>query len=457
MHIANQQLLRTALLGLGFFFLFAGYNSLTNMEKTFLLSLQKDVPSFHGDGYIAQSIVYAVFAITLWLAPSVISITGPRLAMFFSAIGYEVFILSLFIPLTWVTYLSSIMAGCMAAILWTGHVNYLVLNSEPYMIAKCAGLFSAIFQLSMFPGNLFVYFKFHNIKYIDVETRKSILIVLAGIISIGVIIIGLARPPHRTSTFDANLDEHLSHKKRGPIQALKKLWTTFFLKEVVALYFIYGATGLLLAFNHVVSASIGFTQHFGDTRKRYVPLAGFFCGLGGVVGAILPFFVTTKKNFLFLRPLTFIAMVTIILGLLLSYLVLPEDALFGDTTTRPFVESNVAVALMISTLLGIGENSFTNEMTDLVGTLFPNDSAQAFAALLFLKNICVAIGFYISNYIGLYTQIYVMSIFTFVGTIGLTWAGYLLALRQGQHPSLKGPQLHAEISPGTINSADSLK
>lgn len=58
-------------------------------QKTFLLSLQKDVPSFHGDGYIAQSIVYAVFAITLWLAPSVISITGPRLAMFFSAIGYE--------------------------------------------------------------------------------------------------------------------------------------------------------------------------------------------------------------------------------------------------------------------------------------------------------------------------------------------------------------------------------
>lgn len=135
----------------------------------------------------------------------------------------------------------------------------------------------------MFPGNLFVYFKFHNIKYIDVETRKSILIVLAGIISIGVIIIGLARPPHRTSTFDANLDEHLSHKKRGPIQALKKLWTTFFLKEVVALYFIYGATGnfhLTMSVLRILFLALAGVQYIiviDSFTLKVMPKEGYSC------------------------------------------------------------------------------------------------------------------------------------------------------------------------------------
>lgn len=51
-------------------------------------SIHADDPSFNGDGYMSLAVVYAVFALCNWLAPSVLSITGPRGAMLIGAGTY---------------------------------------------------------------------------------------------------------------------------------------------------------------------------------------------------------------------------------------------------------------------------------------------------------------------------------------------------------------------------------
>lgn len=53
-----------------------------------LNSIHKDDPDFMGDGYISLAIVYALFAICNWLAPSTLMISGPRAAMVIGSATY---------------------------------------------------------------------------------------------------------------------------------------------------------------------------------------------------------------------------------------------------------------------------------------------------------------------------------------------------------------------------------
>ncbi len=67
------------------------------------------------DGYYSLCIVYAVFAAANWIAPSIVSVTGPRLAMFLSAIVYTGFI-AVFLKLkAWALYMMSTFLGIAAA------------------------------------------------------------------------------------------------------------------------------------------------------------------------------------------------------------------------------------------------------------------------------------------------------------------------------------------------------
>jgi hypothetical protein len=57
-------------------------------QKTILDSIRQEDNTFEGDGYTSLAVIYAVFALCNWLAPSIISISGPRIAMIVGAITY---------------------------------------------------------------------------------------------------------------------------------------------------------------------------------------------------------------------------------------------------------------------------------------------------------------------------------------------------------------------------------
>lgn len=72
-----------------FFFSFYSAASLYNgMKKTILQSIAIDDPDFKGDAYTSLAIIYALLSLCNWLAPSAISIIGPRGAMFIGSLAY---------------------------------------------------------------------------------------------------------------------------------------------------------------------------------------------------------------------------------------------------------------------------------------------------------------------------------------------------------------------------------
>jgi hypothetical protein len=51
-------------------------------------SISLEDPSFTADGYISLAILYAAFAVANWLAPSVISVLGPKWTMVIAVVPY---------------------------------------------------------------------------------------------------------------------------------------------------------------------------------------------------------------------------------------------------------------------------------------------------------------------------------------------------------------------------------
>ncbi|XP_008469738.2 UNC93-like protein MFSD11 [Diaphorina citri] len=144
----DRSTLNVIFLGICFAFIFTAYFTLANLEKILLYSLQHDEPSFTGDGFVSQGLIYAAFSVCLWLAPSVNSVVGPKITMVMGVVGYE-----------------------------------------------------------SISGNLFIYFAFLGKKYIDESTRQTVIIFLTIILNVGGALLLLLPKPDK-----GEVDNHLKAK-----------------------------------------------------------------------------------------------------------------------------------------------------------------------------------------------------------------------------------------------------
>lgn len=53
-----------------------------------ITSIKNEDKSFQADGYTSLAIIYFVFSIFNWTAPSAIDMIGPKIAMMFGAVTY---------------------------------------------------------------------------------------------------------------------------------------------------------------------------------------------------------------------------------------------------------------------------------------------------------------------------------------------------------------------------------
>jgi len=168
---------------------------LHEFQQTVLNSIQQDDPSFTGDGYTSLAVIYAVFSICNWVAPSIVAVLHAKMSMIIGAVLYTIFIASFLYPLTWLLYVMSAMLGVGAAIIWTAQGNYLTLCSNEQTMSRNSGIFWAILQTSMFLGNSFVFWQFEGKAEIDGYTRKLVFSVLTGVAILGVCCLMFLRTP----------------------------------------------------------------------------------------------------------------------------------------------------------------------------------------------------------------------------------------------------------------------
>ncbi|KAL1457697.1 hypothetical protein WDU94_007895 [Cyamophila willieti] len=307
------------------------------------------------------------------------------------------------------------MNGIGSSLLWTGQANYLILNSKPGTVSKNVGLFWIFYMLGMLPGNLIVFFAFKDKrKHIDQSTRRSILTILSVMMGIGVIIMYFLRRPkdrRRAPTVASVSGSGVGTNLRGPMRAFRTSLRLCVTREMLWLMLPFCYAGLHLTFfSSVYSASVGFTLKMGESTKQLVPLAGFLTGVGEISGGILPFILNGRK----LCGLSLIMLIGIVSNLLsygMTYINIPDVAAFGNTWESSLIPPNECIAVLCSFLMGLGDCCVHTELYSILGTIYPNESAEVFAVFKFVRCLCTAADFYCSPFIGLHIQLFIQTLF----------------------------------------------
>ncbi|XP_056144002.1 UNC93-like protein MFSD11 [Lampris incognitus] len=429
----GKALLNIIILGFGFMFMFTAFQTCGNIEQTIITSFNSS--EFHGTGYTSMSIIYGVFSASNLIAPSVVAVIGPQLSMFFSGLLYSGYIAMFIYPYTWSFYTASVFVGIGAAVLWTAQGNVLAINSTDSTIGRNSGIFWALLQFSLFFGNLYIYFAWHGHVHITEKDRQTVFISLTVISLVGCFLFFLIRKPDpEAASSEASesllqTDSLESSSVAGTpsrvllsqaVDAFVKACKLSVTKEMLLLSTSIAYTGLELTFySGVYGTCIGAMTRFGKDAKSLIGVSGIFIGLGEILGGGM-FGMLNKCNRFGRNPVVILGLITHFVAFYLIFLNIACDAPMAPeegTDLQAYITPSVEVALLCSFLLGLGDSCFNTQLLSIVGFMFREDSAPAFAVFKFIQSIMAALAFFYSNYLVLHWQLLILVVVGFLGSL----------------------------------------
>ncbi|XP_007237381.1 UNC93-like protein MFSD11 [Astyanax mexicanus] len=440
----RKTLINIFILGIGFMLMFTAFQTCGNIEQTVIKSFNSS--EFHGSGYNSMAIIYGVFSASNLIAPSVVAVIGPQLSLFFSGLVYSGYIAMFIHPFTWSFYTVSVLVGIAAAVLWTAQGNLLTINSTDSTIGRNSGIFWALLQFSLFFGNLYIYVQWHDKAHISDKDRQTVFISLTVISLVGNFLFFLIQriepeaPPSEASESLLPGDNSESSSvvvsqslSTQALNAFKKAIQLAMTKEMLLLSVSIAYTGLELTFySGVYGTCIGAMNQFGEHAKGLIGLSGIFIGIGEILGGSL-FGILNQWNRWGRNPVVFLGLATHFLAFYLIFLNIASDAPLAPeegTDLRSFIPPNVNVALLCSFLLGLGDSCFNTQLLSIIGFMYRDDSAPAFAVFKFVQSITAAVAFFYSNYLLLHWQLLIMVLVGFVGTLSFFVAEWLVVSHQ---------------------------
>uniref|UniRef100_A0A8I6AUJ5 UNC93-like protein MFSD11 n=1 Tax=Rattus norvegicus TaxID=10116 RepID=A0A8I6AUJ5_RAT len=394
----SKKLFNIVILGVAFMFMFTAFQTCGNVAQTVIRSLNST--DFHGSGYTSLAIIYGVFSASNLITPSVVAIVGPQISMFVSGLFYSIYIAVFIQPFPWSFYTASVFIGIAAA----------------------------------------------------ENDRRTVFIALTVISLVGTVLFFLIRKPDPENVLgeedescddqDMEATESAQNNVTKAVDAFKKSLRLCVTKEMLLLSVTTAYTGLELTFfSGVYGTCIGAVNKFGTEEKSLIGLSGIFIGIGEILGGSL--FGLLSKNSRFGRnPVVLLGTLVHFVAFYLIFLNMPGDAPIAPvegTNSSAYIRPSKEVAILCSFLLGLGDSCFNTQLLSILGFLYSEDSAPAFAVFKFVQSICAAVAFFYSNYLLLHWQLLVMVIFGFFGTISffaVEWDAAAIVARGSDYRSI---------------------
>ncbi|XP_072207682.1 UNC93-like protein MFSD11 isoform X1 [Excalfactoria chinensis] len=444
----SKKLFNVLILGISFMFIFTAFQTCGNIAQTVITNLNST--DFHGSGYTSMSVIYGVFSASNLISPSVVALVGPQISMFISGIFYSLYIAVFIQPSTWSFYTASVFIGIAAAVLWTAQGNCLTINSDENTIGRNSGVFWALLQSSLFFGNLYIYFAWQGKTYISESDRRTVFIALTVISLVGTVLFFLIRkqedtkaPGEEDSTNEILGDSSsVRNKLMQAVDAFKRSIKLSFTKEILLLSVTTAYTGLELTFfSGVYGTCIGAVNRFGIEQKSLIGLSGIFIGVGEILGGGI-FGLLSKKSRFGRNPIVMLGIIVHFIAFYLIFVNMPSNAPVAPmegTDDSAYMIPSKEVAIFCSFLLGLGDSCFNTQLLSILGFLYSEDSAPAFAIFKFVQSICAAVAYFYSNYFLLQWQLLIMVVVGFFGTItffAVEWKAAALLARGSDYSSI---------------------
>ncbi|XP_052262604.1 UNC93-like protein MFSD11 [Dreissena polymorpha] len=419
--VFDIRLCNVIVLGVSFMLIFTAFQTASMAEESVLNSADSNsngssngTSTFDGAGYKSLSVIYIVFAVSNWVAPSIVVVIGAKLSMFFGSLLYLLFIVSFLKPMLWSLYTGSVLVGFGAAVLWTGQGNFLTTNSDSETISRNSGIFWALLQFSLLFGNAYSYFVLKGAQVISTDERTKLFIGLSGAGLLGSLCLLFLRKRH--SSDNINLNSSGQVIADTPLSVLKRSFHLIRTKEMLLLSITIFYTGIELTFfSGVYGTCLSNNLHFGKEAKGLIGISGMFIGVGEILGGSLFGLMGKSTNRHGRDLIIMFGYVVHMVCFFLIFINLPERSPINESNEATYITSSKYVAILCSFLLGLGDSSFNTQIYSLLGFMFPEDSSPAFAIFKFVQSISAAIAFFYSDYLILQYQLLIMVI---LGTFG---------------------------------------
>jgi MFS family permease len=215
--------------------------------------------------------------------------------------------------------------------------------------------------------------------------------------------------------------------------------------DMLLLCITFAYTGLVLTFwSGVYGSCIGFTKDFGDAAKSLVGLHGIVVGVGEILGG-LTFGIFGRYLSRYGHDAPVILGFFVHIGAFaIAFVNLPFDSPFGDTESHAYIKSNPYLAIVGSFLLGLGDACYNTQIYAIIGSLFRDNSAQAFAIFKFFQSALAAGAFFYSSHLELSYQLLFLAIFCVLGTITFCIVERKVKRARGSNPPASPTREHLE-------------
>ncbi|CAF1351951.1 unnamed protein product [Rotaria sordida] len=369
--------------------LFTAFQATGLVEQSVLEGVKNETTNgndFQGSGYISLAIVYVCATIANVLAPAFVFIFGAPVSMFIGATTYFFYVFSFLLPMTWSFYLTSILLGFGAAILWTAEGAYLAANSDEHTTSRNTGIFWALFQSSLLGGNLYVYLSL-KADVITRSTRYPLFTVFSVVCAIALAIYAyiiwrwlIERRQQQLQLEPVKRKTALSDVVDTLNIAVRLLRT----RNMLLLLIPFAYTGFSQTFFQTVYATcIGHSIKYGNTRKRLIGLHGVLLGIGEIVGGGLFGFVTKPKTSSQCALVILIGFFLQIVFYYSAWINFPADAPARETNTESYFQfspsSSQIIAFVGSFVVGLGDSALNTQLFSVLASRFKSTSASAFA------------------------------------------------------------------------------
>lgn len=414
----DWRLFNVVLLGVTFLFVFTAFQTCSMVETLVLegakVELNDTDGSKVGNGYTSLSILYCVFAASNWIAPAVVFLLGPKWSLFAGACTYCLFIGFFLLPMAISLYITSVLIGMGAAVIWTAQGNFLTINSTEDTMMRNTCIFWVLLQGSLLFGNLIVYFLFADEKHITAESRTPLFIILTAVSITGVLLmLFFCQRPTAEAHTDAIAEQP------GLLQAFINSWRLVATKEMALLIVCFAYTGLELSFwSAVFITSVGHISEF-PSAKRLTGLSGMFVGAGEILAGLL---FGILGNFAKQRrpgrdSVLLIGYIAHMVTFYLIFITFPADSPLQESEMKPYYTPRQFVVYICSFLLGFGDSCYNTQIYPIIAALFATNSAPAFAFFKFIQSLASAATFVYSMHLLIHWQLFIMVVFATVGTV----------------------------------------
>jgi len=186
---------------------------------------------------------------------------------------------------------------------------------------------------------------------------------------------------------------------------------------LLAVVFFY--TGLELCFfSGVYGTCLANTKQFAHQAKALLGLNGIFIGVGEILGGTV-FGLLGSRTIKYSRnPIIFLGLVVHLAAFFLIFLNTPDRSPLQVTEESGYFEQpSQYVAIFGSFLLGFADSCWNTQIYSILGSMFPEDSAPAFALFKFFQSLAAAGGFYASTVLLLRWQLLILCIGAFLGSL----------------------------------------